>query len=256
MTRAKTRILAIAIGAALATGPIPNPARADLFGGDVAVLAGILTETINQGIQLANQLERLHEQVENGKQVLMGLKNVRGFTDGIAYYNNLRFDYDSLKGDVRAMSFRAQEVRSDFDRLFPRNVRAWQGVSEGQFQSRYAAWNEELTSSAAIAARVQTQLTDVQGLNDRAQHALFLSQTEGGVVGQLQAMNQMLSVMQSQMNTLVQVLATGSRVTSDMAAATAGKDMLLQESKRHRLEGYTNPGPPPRELSRLPPIGR
>jgi P-type conjugative transfer protein TrbJ len=239
----------VALASAVAT---PTPARADLFGGDVAVLTGILTETIQQGIHLHEQLNRIREHVENSKQTLKRLSDVSSFHDALSFYNTTRFNYESLVSDVNAISYSAQRVKGDFDRLFPKDQSTWQGVPSSQFKGRYAAWNEELTSSALIASRAQTQMMNVQQMNERAARALSISQAEGGEVRQLQAMNQMLAVMQNQLNSLVQLLSTGSRVTSDLAATTAGKDMMLQEGKRRRRDGYTNPGPPPRRLKRLP----
>jgi P-type conjugative transfer protein TrbJ len=249
MRRLTATVLALSL--ALPAGD-PKPARADIFGGDVAELAAILAELLTQGATLYNQLSQLKSQVENTRQTLQTLKDVSSFRDAIGFYNTARYNYDSLIYDVNAIRYNAQTVNNDFRRLFPKNQSSWRNVPSSQFGSRYEAWNEELTSSALIAARAQTQMMRVQDMNAAAERALRISQVEAGEVRQLQAMNQMLSVMQSQLSTVVQLLSTGSRVTSDMAAATAGKDMLLQEKKRRRRDGYKNPGKPAKVLTRFP----
>jgi uncharacterized protein YukE len=228
------------------------PARADLFGGDLVQLAAILVELLSQGATLVSQLNQLEAQVRYTRQTIEALKDVSSFGDLVAFYHAARFNYDSLVYDVNALTYSAQWVTNDFRRLFPKNQSAWQGVPASDFGRRYDAWNEELTSSALVASRAQGQIMHIQQMSAAAERALKLSQSEAGEVRQLQAIAQILGVMQSQLGTIIQLISTASRVTSNMAATTAGKEMLLQERKRRRLDGYKNPGKPPKVLTRLP----
>lgn len=71
----KKRVIAIFIALALA---VPRPAKADLFGGDVAVLVQILAQTIKQ-------LYELQRIVSTGQDTLSLMRDInRGIKDGLA----------------------------------------------------------------------------------------------------------------------------------------------------------------------------
>src|SRR5688572_31209689 len=101
----KRRTVLAAAPLALATMP-PRKARADLFGGDVAVLAGILAEALVQGKTLIDQLTRMKQQIEYAKQTLQQLDPTT-FSGLLRAYSDTRGLYDQLVFDVRTISYRA-----------------------------------------------------------------------------------------------------------------------------------------------------
>ena len=72
-----------------------------------------------------------------------------------------------------------------------------------------------------VAQRSQSNLSTIQSNTDQATAILANSSGADGVVAQLQAINQMLGIISSQMNSLISVLDTTGRVTADMAATLA-----------------------------------
>lgn len=229
-------------------------ARADLFGGDVAELAAILAELIQQGISLANQLHQLEAQVNLTRQTLRQLdpRGFNGISSLLDAYNNTRYTMQSITGQVNAIRYSIAEVNTDFDRLFPRNRKGWRGTSADQANARFDEWNSEITGASLVAMRAQTRLADVQQLNSQATMVLASSRGADGEVRQLQALNQMLAIVQTQMSTLIQLLSTGSRVSADLAASSAGEKMMVREAKSRRRENYKFKGAPPKKLTRMP----
>lgn len=244
----------IAVAAALPAALLTGSARADLFGGDVAELAAILSELIQQGINLSNQLQQIQAQVTLTRQTLKQLdpSSFTGLSSLLSAYNNTKYTVDSLTGQVNAIRYTIADVNRDFDRLFPRNRGGWKSFSADQRNGRYDEWNSEITGASLVAMRTQSRLSDVQAMNAQAELALAASRSADGEVRQLQALNQMLAIVQAQMSTLIQLLSTGSRVSADLAAASAGEKLMTSDAKSRRRDGYTNKGAPPKKLNRLP----
>ena len=229
----------------------PNAARADPFGGDVAELAAILSELLSQGVQLANQLQQLQAEVRYTEQTLQQL-DPTSFSSLLNTFNTLRWNYQSLAGQVQTISFTANHVQSDFTRLFPKDTNAWRAAPSSAFDGYYTGWQTEISNSSLVAMSAQTQIDLLQRQNDVMMGILRQSQGANGELRQLQLINQSLAKIHDRLGTVVEVLATSQRVTAALAAATSGQNLMLRESKQRRLDGYTNRGRPSRVLNRLP----
>jgi P-type conjugative transfer protein TrbJ len=229
----------------------PNVGRADPFGGEVAQLAAILSELLSQGVQLANQLQQLQAEVRYTEQTLQQL-DPTSFSNLLNTFNTLRWNYQSLAGQVQTISFTATHVQSDFTRLFPKDKNAWRGAPSSAFDGYYTGWQTEISNSSLVAMSAQTQIDLLQRQNDVMMGILRQSQGANGELRQLQLINQSLAKIHDRLGTVVEVLATGQRVTAALAAATSGQNLMLRESKQRRLDGYTNRGRPSRVLNRLP----
>jgi P-type conjugative transfer protein TrbJ len=248
----KVRALStIVMAAALVALPDPRVARADLFGGDVAELAAILAEIISQGITLANQLEQLQSEVRYTEQTLRQL-DPTSFSGLLNTFDTLRWSYQSLAGQVQTISFTANHVQSDFNRMFPKDKAAWKRVGSSDFDSHYATWQTEISNSALVAMSAETQIDLLKRQNDVMMDILRQSQGANGELRQLQLINQSLAKIHDRLGTMVEVMATGQRVTAALAATMSGEKLMIRESKQRRLEGYTNRGKPARVLNKLP----
>jgi hypothetical protein len=102
--------------------------------------------------------------------------------------------------------------------------------------------------------RSQSQLEDIERANARVGAMLDqqVQTRDAGEVRLLQSIAQILGVMQTQLGTMVQLLSTSGRILADMAATTAGADMLTREAKQRRRDGYLNRGKPAKTLNRMP----
>jgi P-type conjugative transfer protein TrbJ len=251
MRRSRPIFRVVVLVVALMTLPRANRARADLFGGDVAELAAILAQLISQGITMANQLEQLQAEVRYTEQTLKQL-DPTSFSGLLNTFDTLRWNYQSLVGQVQTIAFTANHVQSDFSRLFPKDKNAWKSVSSSEFDSRYASWQTEISNSSLVAMSAQTQIDLLKQQNDVMMEILRQSQGANGELRQLQLINQSLAKIHDRLGTIVEVLATGQRVTAALAATMSGEKLMIRESKQRRLDGYTNPGKPARVLNKLP----
>lgn len=76
MKRFRSRIVAAVLAFLIALGPAPKPARADLFGGDVAVLVQILAQAIQQVYKLQQIIGAARETVSILEEMNRGVKEV------------------------------------------------------------------------------------------------------------------------------------------------------------------------------------
>ena len=249
-TRRRTVLAAALVAGLLVLAP-PRTARTDLFGGDVAELAAILTELVSQGVQLADQLDRLQTQIRYTEQTLRQL-DPTSFSGLVNAFNTLRWNYQSLAGQVQTIGFTASHVQTDFNRLFPKDKNAWRGVPSSNFDGYYTGWQTEISKSSLVAMSAQTQIDLLKRQNDVMMDILRQSQGANGELRQLQLINQSLAKIHDRLGTVVEVLATSQRVTAALAASGSGEKLMIRESKQRRLDGYTNRGRPPRVLNRLP----
>jgi P-type conjugative transfer protein TrbJ len=251
MVTSRRPVAALLLATVLTIGAPAPKARADLFGADVAELAAILAELLVQGLTLFEQLNSLKSQVQYAEQNLRQLdpSSLRSLLDR---FNTLKWSYHSVKGQAEAIGFTAQRVQQDFDRLFPGDKAKWRSVNHAQFDSYYTSWQAQISNSSAMAMSAQTQIDLLKRQNDGMIDILRQSQASDGALTQLQLINQSLAKIHDRLGTVIDVLATGLRVTSSLAATGANEKLMGRESKLRRIDGYTNRGRPPKILKKLP----
>ncbi len=216
----------------------PEPAQADMFGGDVAELAAILAETVSQGITLGEQLSQLSAQVTLMRQALARL-DASSYASILSLINNTELDYSTLVHDVNSVGFTLTSVNAEFRQAYPSDFSA---IAMGDLGSTYGKWQDDIWASTLVAARAQSVLSTLRDNTSNAAAILASSQTAEGTVAQLQSVVQILGVMQSQTNSLIQSLATTGRVVATTAATTASERQLSLEKKKRNLAGYTKRG--------------
>jgi P-type conjugative transfer protein TrbJ len=216
-----------------------TPARADLFGGDIAVLAQILLQTIEE----VNQLKQTYETTKNNldlvKQTLE--TDPRNFGDVLNIINTARGTYDSFRSDSQQVGFRIETVKANFHRLFPKS-RDLSKVKYSDYDAMYGSWQDELRASAEAASHAQANTAQLEAQLRAAKAAVAASGGADGEVRQLQAIVQMLGVMQSQITTLITTISTAERVNSTLVASSADEKMMNREARRRRRENYTSRG--------------
>jgi P-type conjugative transfer protein TrbJ len=235
------RHLLLAALAGAAAGLVrPKNARADLFGADVAVLAGILTQAITEVSTLGSMLTTAMSQLELMKTQLSAL-DPHSFQSLFDLVDDLSLGYDALTSGIQSVGYTLASVNRQFQKEFPSNLSK---VPFAQFDSLYGQWQNEILGASEVAERAQTTIAALA--NDAASAHAILSRSAGasGEVAQLQSVVQMLALMQSQNGTLVQTLATTGRVMTSTAAAGASERQLSREKKKRNLANYTSRGAP------------
>jgi conjugal transfer/entry exclusion protein len=240
------------IVAALLAGPAvaiyENDAHADLFGGDLPLLGGILTQALATVSNLASMYETLKSQLATLERTLSHL-SLSSFSDVMQTIRSTQFTYNMIAGDVRSIGYTINAVNQRYRQLFPNDVTT---QKPAEMRATAAGWHQETLDAAIVAQRSQSSLSTIQNNTDRATAILSTSSGADGIVAQLQAVNQMLGVISSQMNSMISVLDTTGRVTADMAATNASQNVISIEKKNRNLDNYTDRGPQTPVMTKLP----
>src|ERR1700682_2287132 len=95
----RRNVLLAAIVAAAQRLWSPTVAQADIWGGDVAVLTGILTQSVATVFQLISAIATLKQQLDAMNTMLSKLDSA-SFDDVLALINSTDFSYTQLTGDI------------------------------------------------------------------------------------------------------------------------------------------------------------
>jgi hypothetical protein len=237
---ARRKLLFAALAALAAHLSKPKATRADLWGGDIPILVGILTQAVATVSNLAGMLVNLKQQLDAMNTMLSAL-DAASFQSVLALIGNTDLSYAELTANIASIGYTLQSVQTQFHALYASDYRK---LPLSQFDPLYGRWEDEILASAEVAARSQTTLSTLQNNASQAATILEKASVASGEVAQLQSIAQMLGVMQSQNNSLLQSLATTGRVLTSSAAKSAAERQLSREKKRRQLANYTSRGAP------------
>jgi P-type conjugative transfer protein TrbJ len=206
--------------------------------------------TANQVKQLADQLNNMHEQLRYTMQSLKTL-DPSSLASLTSLYNQSVATYSAFQSDAASIGFGVSAVNGNYRRLFarPETIRT---AKAADYDSMYGAWQIELQGSTESAMRAQANADLLQKNMMASQRILAASRTADGEVRQLQAIVQMLGVIQAQLTTLTQTISTAARVNTTAAAAAATEKMIAREESRRSLAQYRNVGRPVPVFKKLP----
>jgi P-type conjugative transfer protein TrbJ len=250
LTRRKILSGALACGVFAELLARTAPAEADLFGGDVAVLLAILTQSISTASSLISLVLQTTYQVRMMTTMLEQVSK-GSFPALISFINTARFTYNSLTWGVRSMSYQLARIDSEYNSLFPAGPPPT-NTAVAQHRAQYQAWNQEVVGASQVAARQQTSLSTLDAQATQTQAVLKQSQSASGEVEQLQLIAQMIGITNSELLVLNQTLATTGRVLTDMAAQSASEKNLSLGKSDDARSGYTDKGLPNAVPSTLP----
>lgn len=229
-------------------------ARAQWAVVDAGNIAQSVLTAANTAKTVANtlqQIEQMKTQIQNQLQTLKSI-DPTSFNSVTNLIGQGKLTYAMIRSDVDSLGFSVQDINRDFDGLFPKDRSKWHTVNYSDYDNYYSRWNTELTASAKASDRAQSSIELVEKNNQAIADILSRAQSATGEVRQLQLINQQLALIHARLGDLVQNIAAMGRITSNMAASSAGEKLLLREAKLRRRDGYTSRGQPPRTLNRLP----
>jgi hypothetical protein len=233
---------ALGWGALLGEMTVAPSARADFFGGDLPLLAGILVQSIQQAASLLTMVSQTINEVKMMTTMLQAVGS-GSFPALITFINAARSSYDSLTWGVRSMTYRMAQIDSDYQKLFPGDAPP-AGSTVAQHAQQYRAWHQEVVASAQIASRQQSNLATLDDHAAKTQAILDESRSADGIVAQLQLVAQMIGITNAQLILINQTLSTTGRVLTDMAAAGASERQLSLSKQDDSRAGYTDKGAP------------
>lgn len=221
---------------------------ADLFGGDVTVLTNIFATSIQTVSTLGSMLTTLETQLELLTTMLSQL-DPASFQELVDLIESNELSYGELTQNVSSMGHTLLTVNTQFQHLYASN---YANVPFERFSAIYAEWQKEILGSAQVAARSQATLSTLKSNANAARAILSRSAHAKGEVAQMQAIVQMLGLIESQNNAVLQSLTTTGRVLASSAAMTASERQLAREKKQRYLAGYRIRGPSLPDVTKLP----
>jgi conjugal transfer/entry exclusion protein len=238
--------------AALLVGPVvtvrEKEAKADLFGGDLVILGGILVQAISTVTNLVNMLTAIKYQITMMERLLTHL-DISSFNDVVNLIRSSQMAYNTLTRDVHAIEYTVEGVNRAYHKIFPSDVST---TKTADMKPIARGWHQETLGAAMVAQRSQATLSTMENNTTQAEAVLSRSSNTEGEIAQLQAVNQMLGIISSQLNTVISTLDTTGRVTADMAASGASDNVVSFEKKDRNLENYTDRGDSVPVMSKLP----
>lgn len=247
MATLSRRAFSSAAAIALALTGAPR-ARADLWGADVGVLAAILTQAIATAVSTADTVIELKNQITMLVQMCKTL-DWKSWEDIKNLYNETKWTADSVTSGVEVLSFRLNEIKNSWKRIYPTDYRP---VPKSRMGGLIDRWNRETVGAAEVAARTQSMLAGLESIEKTADSALRASINSDGQLQQMQAIVQMLGVVHRQLSVMVSTATTDARVQASVAAADASERAMSKEKKKRNLNNYTNKGAPAPALRTLP----
>ncbi|OYX33552.1 MAG: conjugal transfer protein TrbJ [Caulobacterales bacterium 32-69-10] len=217
---AAAAIVAVSLG----LGPLPpQPAAAQQIVFDPRAVAQAVQQ-VRQGLA---QIQQLQAQVTN--QVAMLQRLGTDVTQPLAQINA---QASQLMQQAQGIGYNSQNIAGQLQQLYPTSL---SGQNFAQIQQRLASWetNSRLTLQDSMAVQnqlVRSQATTAGAVNS----AVSASQGAAGQTAAIQATNQMLAALSSQLQGLQTILIAQARTQETiLAQQQAGVVAARAESQRH-----------------------
>jgi P-type conjugative transfer protein TrbJ len=207
----KTRIIARALALATITTTMLTPiapAQAQLATIDVKAIA----QMAKQVEQASQQLTQLKQQVANQQQMLSKLgSNISPELGSIVQ------DATSIMKSAQGIGYNAKNVTGQMDQLYPKSMTVDQILSATQ------NWQNASQQTRIEAMNAQNAIVDSQGRTQNAVNgAVNASQNAAGQTAAVQATNQLLAALSTQLTGLQTLLLTQMRAAQTLEAQNAG----------------------------------
>jgi hypothetical protein len=181
---------------------------------------------------------------------LTHVRNASASLGGGNLVDDILIAHRNLTGDLRSISYSIETVSTQFKTVFPDQESA-SHVSPADAAQLRRGWDQELHQSGLAAARAQSSLSRIEGNSRSAVAILERSKAsvgddgEGSRLAKLQALVQMLGVINSDLTTLSTTIATTERVNADSAAAAASAETLEAARLDRMMRGHAKDEPIP-----------
>jgi hypothetical protein len=239
-TSARRTLLASAIAVALCARAQP----ADAF------LPVIPVEDLGR---LAATAKMIADAVRVTTQISGALTHIQNAAIGLGGGNlvdDILIGHRNLTDDLHSISYSIETISTQFGAVFPTREAA-SHVSPSDAAQLRNNWDQELHQSALAASRAQSSLSRMEDNSRSAVTILERSKAtagsdgEGSRLAKLQALVQMLGVVNSDLTTLGTTIATTERVNADAAAADVSDESLEAARAERMMRDYAKEEPIP-----------
>ena len=258
IVKMRRRRFACGAAALITWAALPQRAQASIFGEENATLLAILAEDIQAVLQayrtvegIIQQIARLETMISQGRTMLSQLDDPQGLYNLLTFAQSATRTLQTLDNNLQHLGYKLENIGQQHHETFP-TAEAMSSMPTGDFRQRAQKWNSALRESSEVAMRAQTSVRTLEQRGQTLEQILSASASAQGVVGQLQAVNNMLALLHTDLNAIEENLAAGQRVTATWAGTHASEVDLAKERSKRMMEGFTNPGASPRVLKELP----
>lgn len=222
----------VLISAPAYSGGIPVFDAVNLMQNILGVLQEIQTVS-NEATQIQNQMRQIQYKEQSLQTLGSGsYDQLNGLLN-----SNIR-DLDAFLRNLNSIGYSLGGVRGQFDSIFPQDA-AWDKVRLSDYGDYFKDWNREVTNSSRSAMEAQSVLSRVRQNQRQAIDILSQSRGANGEVRQLQASNEMLSVIAGQMGDMTETMAATGRVIATADAASAAEKRASRRAAEVAMRGYT-----------------
>ncbi len=227
LLRAAPLTLAVGLAAGLAL-----PAQAQLTVYDPAAVAQAIRQ-VSQGLQ---QIQALQQQLSNSERMLQALG-----LDVTGPLRDIASQATGLLRQAQGLGYNAADISRDFAALYSGDLA---GLSPAALAQKLEAWSRASGQTLQDALQVQNQIVQAQGATAGAVGgAVAASQSAQGQTAAIQATNQLLAALSTQLTQLQTLLITQGRQAQTYEAE---RRALVSKGEADRLRGSALPPPPPR----------
>jgi P-type conjugative transfer protein TrbJ len=233
MTPSRRRLLGwtpLGLAPLLAAGLAPA-AHAQLTVYDPAAVAQMLKQ-VSQGLQ---QIQTLQAQLASSQRMLetLGL-------DVTGPLRDIAGEATGLLRQAQGLGYTAADISRDFAALYPGDLA---GLTPAALADRLKAWSQASRQTLQDALQVQNQIAQAQGITAGAVGAAVdASQAAAGQTAAVQATNQLLAALSTQLTQLQVLLITQGRQAQTYEAE---RRALVEKGEADRQRAAALPAPPP-----------
>ncbi len=212
-----------ALVGALSLGAGPPPAQAQMAVIDPTAIA----QAVKQVSQQLQQIQQLEAQLTNQAAMLQKLG-----TDVTGPLQAITSQATQLLQQAQGIGYNSQNLAQQYQQLYPANM---QGMSFAQIGQALAGWQSHSRQTLQEAMATQNQIVQAQPATANAVNsAVAASQGAAGQTAAIQATNQLLAALSTQLTQLQTILITQGRAAQTAEAqAQAARAAGAAESQRY-----------------------
>lgn len=191
----------------------------------------------NTAQQIEKQLSMINNQIQSLENDTKNLKllDSNSFNELTRNLNSQSSQLDKLLGTMRNINYRTNDIDNQYKELFPTN-KSLSNKSSEQYGDYFQGWSEQLHEASLASMKSQSVINNIKDNNEQARNILSQSKGSDGQVRQLQAMNEMLSIVIVQLSDLTTSLVTSGRLSASAAASLQSK----QDAQREIVKQFTD----------------
>lgn len=190
------------------------------------------TQTLSDFIgDSTEKVNILQEQLQSLKQLTSG--NFDDVSGNLNNLNNELSDIQNVTNNVNDISYTLQRIDDQYKKMFqPSNL----SLSPQNYQNTYQQWSSQLQDASNKAMQSQALVQNIEDNNNQAKNILASAKdsNNNGEVSQLQTVNEMLGVINSQMGDVATMTATAGR----LAASQASEQQAQADIQAQSLQNF------------------